>query len=112
MKKVYTSQDRLTSNIPLTKKYNYNNHDDVDKYYTKTKILADISSTTQSRDNNLHYDKISTATTNNYTIGFERNVSKEQASRDILQKLIEPSSDATRLVIDLPIEEDHYSLRQ
>ena len=55
---------------------------------------------------------MSTAATNNYTIECERNVSREQASRDILQELVESSSVATRLVNDLPIEEDRYVLRQ
>ena len=112
MKKVDTSQDKPTSNITLTKQHSRDNHDNIDKYYTKTKILEDISITTRSSYNSLRHDKMSTAATNNYTIGCERNVSKEQASRDILQELVESSSVATRLVNDLPIEEDRYVLRQ
>ena len=85
MKKVDTSQDKPTSNITLTKQHSRDNHDNIDKYYTKTKILEDISITTRSSYNSLRHDKMSTAATNNYTIECERNVSREQASRDILQ---------------------------
>ena len=87
------------------------NHDDIDIYYTNTNILADASITTRSSNNNLCHNKISTVTNNNYTIGFERNISKEQASQDILQEWIESSSEATKLVNDLAVEEDHYALR-
>ena len=46
--------------------------------------------------------------TNNFIIGFDCKVSKEQTSQSISKDLIDSSFEANGFVYDLPIEDDHY----
>ena len=111
-KQVGSSQSKPNSNINLTKQYSRHNDDDIDIDSTEAKFKANTLLKNISRENDLRHSKISNSTTNNSAIGFEGNVSKDQTSQAISQKLLDYSSEATGFIYDLPTKDHHYELQQ